>query len=311
MIDVHGVLLLPLAVYAIATGVSTVLALWLTWGMFWQLRLARWIEDTPTSKIRSAAQGLVEVTGQISAGGQPPLRAPLSGEACLWYRFNVEEYRSSGSAGSSGGSWRQIDKGASSQPLLLQDNTGSCWVMPEGAEVHPRFRRRWEGSHRWPLESSRLSRGLGACFGRRYRYTEERLLQGDLLYVLGWFESRGGGRDTASHQGLVGQIIRDWKADYAGLLARFDHDKDGHLNQQEWQQVQVAAHEQAQQQLRSATLVPEQHTLSKPPYKRLPFVLSSHPEEDLSHRLRRRSAWRLLGALISGSLAIWFWLALA
>ncbi len=310
MIDVHGVLLLPVALYAIAIGISSLAALWMAYSMFWQLRLARWVEDTPTSKIRSAAQGLVEVTGQLAAGDQPPLHSPLSGEPCLWYRFRVEEYCSSGSVGRSS-SWRQIDQGVSVQPLLLQDNTGCCWIMPEGAEVHPCFRRRWEGRHRWPLAPSRSARGLGMLIGRRYRYTEERLQQGDLLYVLGWFESRGGGREAGDLHRLTGQIIRDWKADYTSLLARFDRDKDGRLDQQEWQQVQAAASEQAQEQLRSVTQAPEQHVLSRPPYKRLPFVLSSHPEEGLSRRLRRQSGWRLLGLLATGSLAVWFWLALA
>lgn len=308
MIAVHDFLLLPMAVYLIATGVTTLAALWMAYGMFRQLRLARWVEDTPTSKVRSAAQGLVELTGQLVAGDQPPLHSPLTGEPCLWYRFRVEEYRSGGSAG--GSNWRQIDQGVSSQPLLLQDDTGSCWIVPVDAEVHPHLRRRWEGNHRWPLESPRSGNLLGSLFGRRYRYTEERLYEGEQLYALGWFESRGGGREAGDPRRLAGQIIRHWKADYASLLARFDRNKDGRLDQQEWERVQAAASAQAQEQLRSTTRTPVQHVLNRPPHKGLPFILSTHPEEYLSRRLRRQSGWRLLGLTVTGSLAAWFWLAL-
>lgn len=45
---------------------------------FRQLHRARLIEDTPTSRIRSAAQGYAELEGRAVALGDP-LYAPLSG----------------------------------------------------------------------------------------------------------------------------------------------------------------------------------------------------------------------------------------
>lgn len=47
---------------------SIVIALTLFSLMFYYLKRARLIEDTPTSRIRSAAQGYVELIGGVSAG---------------------------------------------------------------------------------------------------------------------------------------------------------------------------------------------------------------------------------------------------
>lgn len=309
MISVHGVLLLPMVLYALATGAATVMTVWMAYGMFRQLRLARWVEDTPTSKIRSAAQGLVELKGQLTSGGQPILYSPLTGEACLWYRFRVEEYGGNGRSGRGNG-WQQVDQGVSTQPLLLKDDTGTCLVLPEDATVHPLLRRRWEGRHRWPQHPARDKGVFNALIGRRYRYTEERLQEGDLLYALGWFESRGGGRDASDPEQLIGHIIRQWKSDYPSLLARFGQHNSKHLGPLEWQQVRAAAAIEASKRSRETARQPAQHVLKRPQHKGLPFVLSGYPEAYLSRRLRRQSVWRLLGFVITGSLAGWLWLAL-
>ena len=61
MIDVHGVLLLSPANYYLLSSIITAVALACLYFMLTRLRRARWLEDTPTSKVRSAAQGLVEL----------------------------------------------------------------------------------------------------------------------------------------------------------------------------------------------------------------------------------------------------------
>lgn len=306
MIHLPGGLVIASNFYFIALGLSSLLTLWLLYRTFSRLRRARWVEDTPTSRIRSAAQGLVELKGHVDAGGHEPLISPLSGKSCLWYRFMVEEYRGSGR----NRQWRTVEKGLSDRPFILRDATGDCWIMPEDAEVHPRLRKRWEGNRRWPLSGSVQGGVLGMLIGRRYRYTEEWLQQDDLLYALGWFESRGGGGEMPDTQRVARQLISSWKADYPDLLARFDRNRDGQLDAQEWRQVQAAAASEAQRQARDAAVRPPVHSLSKPPYKGLPFLLSDHHEEQLSKRLRRQSGWSMLGMLIAGGAAGWLWLAL-
>lgn len=306
MIDLYGILLISRGAHAVFTGISSVLTLWLLYRMFSRLRRARWVEDTPTSKIRSAAQGLVELVGQVKAGGHAPLLSPLSGRSCLWYRFTVEELQRRGR----NTEWRTVERGSSDRPFLLADDTGSCWIQPAAAEVHPRQRRRWEGNRRWPLGHKAQTGLLGALLGRRYRYTEEWLQEDDQLYALGWFESRGGGREAVDPQSIARQVISSWKADYPDLLARFDRNGDGQLDQLEWERVRTAAAREAQRQIRSAGEAPVVHMLVKPPHKGLPFLLSDHHEEELSRRLRRQSGWSLAGMLLAAGVTGWLWLAL-
>lgn len=70
-----------------------VLALVAFSGLFRFYRRVRMIEDTPTSKIRSAAQGYVELQGEAESLPGPATVAPLSQLHCLWYRYRVEARR--------------------------------------------------------------------------------------------------------------------------------------------------------------------------------------------------------------------------
>lgn len=306
MIQLPGGLACSSNVYYLALALSTVATLYLLYHAFSRLRRARWVEDTPTSRIRSAAQGLVELCGRVDAGGHAPLISPLGGEPCLWYRFRVEEYRRSGR----NQQWQTVETGQSDRPFVLRDATGECWVLPQGAEVHPRQRRRWEGRQRWPLSHNSGSSLLGAMLGRRYRYTEEYLRQDDLLYALGWFHSHSGGAAPVDAQRVARQIISSWKADYADLLARFDRNRDGQLDMQEWQQVRAGAASEARRRAAATATAALQHQLGKPPYRGLPFLLSDQHEQHLSRHLRRQSRWSLAGMLIAAAVAGWLWLGL-
>lgn len=181
--------------------------------------------------------------------------------------------------------------------------------MPKGAEVHPRHRRRWEGSQRWPAGQSVKTGLLASLIGKRYRYTEEWFAEGEVLYALGWFESRGGGRDEFDRQAAARQVISRWKADYDDLLARFDRDADGQLDMTEWDRVRQAADVESERLARVEGQRPLVHALGKPKRRGLPFILSDHHEQDLSRRLRRRSLWSLIGLVITAPLACWFWIA--
>lgn len=306
MIPVPGGLAFPGHFFYFALVASSAITLWLLHRTFSRLRRARWVEDTPTSRIRSAAQGLVELCGEVDAGGHEPLISPLGGEPCLWYRFRVEEYQRSGR----NRQWRTVEQGQSDRPFVLRDDTGECWILPQGADIHPRLRRRWEGPHRWPLSRTAGTGMLATVLGRRYRYTEECLRQDDLLYALGWFQSRGGGGEPIDAERVARQIISSWKADYPDLLARFDRNRDGLLDTREWQQVRAAAASEAQRRARTAATAPVVHSLGKPPHRGLPFLLSDHHEEHLSQHLRRQSGWSLFGMLVAGTLAGWLWLGL-
>ena len=65
-------------------------------GAFYFVLRKRIIEDTPTSAIRSAAQGYVELSGHGKLMEGSVISGPLTGTTCTWYSYTIEEYRSSG-----------------------------------------------------------------------------------------------------------------------------------------------------------------------------------------------------------------------
>lgn len=258
---------------------------------------ARHLLDTPTSRIRSAAQGYVELVGMLRELSVPQPVAPLTGESCLWWRYCIEEYRSNGKRSS----WNVLERGTSEAWLRLADATGECLIDPRGAEVHPAFRRVWTGSLRHPRGIA-PSGWLGLLTsGRRYRYTEERLHEGEPLYAIGDFRTSGGGRQGLDLQSAKREVIRQWKGDFAGLLQRFDSNGDGQLDEQEWNRVRLAARLEAEDRHWQSSAVPEQHQLGRPS-EALPFVLSSHGEEVLTRRFYWQAAGGAVMCLIG---AVW------
>jgi hypothetical protein len=110
----------------------------------------RMIDDTPTSKIRSIAMGLVEINGKVAADAKRILSSPFSGKDCVYYKYMVEEYRSSNKPAmlptvvigenpnampSAGGGWVAIATQEERANFYLSDATGKVLVDPEGAKI--------------------------------------------------------------------------------------------------------------------------------------------------------------------------------
>jgi hypothetical protein len=165
-VAIEGVLIgLALSVGATAGG---------GWWCLRRLAQARHLLDTPTSKIRSAAQGYAEFYGVLQPQPDSLIVAPLSGKPCLWWRFKIEEYQ----ADDKKRSWRVLESGSCESWLQLDDGTGHCLINPRGAEVRPSTREVWQGHLRHPRGPAKSGwQGLLSS-GKRYRYTEERLHAG-------------------------------------------------------------------------------------------------------------------------------------
>ena len=275
-------------------------AMCLVGGWLWITRWSklRHLLDTPTSRIRSAAQGYVELAGVLRGlPDMPPLMAPLTAKPCLWWRYRIEEYQSGGKRGS----WKVLEQGSSEELLRLFDATGDCLIDPRGAEVLPARRDRWTGNQR-RLRSAPPGGVLAWLTGhRQYRYTEERLHADEPLYAIGDFRTSGGGRQGLDLPTAQGQVVREWKEDYAGLLQRFDNNRDGQLDQVEWNRVRLAADLEAQRRHRLASNRQALHQLVRPG-EGLPFVLSSHGEEVLVRRYRWQAAGGAVLCLLGAAL---------
>lgn len=87
----------------------------------------RLLLGTPTSKIRSAALGLVEVNG--IAVGPHTIAAPISGKPCFLYRTTAWQ-RSEDKK-----NWEKLAEETLHLPFFLDDSTGQMLIEPLGADL--------------------------------------------------------------------------------------------------------------------------------------------------------------------------------
>lgn len=265
---------------------------------FRALQRARMMEDLPTSKLRSAAQGYVELEGWARMMPGEPIRAPLSGLPCTWYRYEVEHLETRQDAsGRQRSEWRTLEKGVSEAIFFLEDDTGRCIVDPDGAEVLPSIRMQWRGDLPRPgfapLDTGWLANFLS--FGA-YRYTEARIHENDHLYAVGQFAGLGDAA-IASLSDDVRDILAGWKRDKAALLRRFDQDGNGEIDVNEWESARDAAEREALARQRDTAPPPEFNVLRRPTYNK-PFFLSTVPQHTLISRNRCHAAVALATSVV-------------
>jgi hypothetical protein len=274
--------LLTLAVAIIAGGAAA-----LRW-----LRIARLIEDTPTSRIRSAAQGYVELAGNglPLPGNRNP--SPLTQRPCVWWSYRISRRTERGKGRREG--WQTVASGRSSQTFLLEDDTGQCIVQPDGAQVIPTESTTWYGDTPWPASGPTSKLVLSG--GRSYRYVEDRIYEHERLYALGDFRSSAAATEP-DRQGDIAALLAEWKQDQPTLLGRFDQDGDGRISLAEWETAREAARNTVLERVAARPVRQNFHVLCRPDGGRL-FLLAALPPGDLSRRYRRRAVTAFIGFLL-------------
>jgi E3 Ubiquitin ligase len=106
------------------------------------LERKRLILDTPSSKIRSASIGLVEVSGL--ACGPYTVTAPITGASCYYYRTVAWQWQRRGK----NSEWVKVADENLHVPFFLDDNSGRVLVNPLGAEldIHCDFKEEFSNS---------------------------------------------------------------------------------------------------------------------------------------------------------------------
>ena len=283
---------------------STGVAIYSLWAACKAWRENRVVADTAVSRIRSAAQGYVQLAGRASPMPRGQSHAPLSGLQCAWWRYEITDRR--------GGDEDTIDSGTSELPFLLDDDTGRCMVDPRGAKVFPTAKIVWYGDSKWP--AVRLPNGQGFA-GKlidalmpkgRYRYTEYRLVPEERICVLGAFRS-----PAAPASAIWKMLPRRYctiEKDQTALLGRFDRDRDGRLSAEEWDEARKSARQEATvARMARPPEPPDLSVLSQPEDGRA-FLLSASDSESLAGRLRHKAAAAIMwciGSAAAVATAVW------
>lgn len=226
----------------------------------------RTILDTPTARIASAPQGYVEIRGTGHALADNPVRSPLTGLPCLWYRYQVERKTSDGK-------WETAERGESDASFIVRDDSGEVLVDPDGAEIMTGHKETWQRHDT--------------------RNTEWKFINGDPMYVLGRFHTIGGTTLSLDFRGDVSALLAEWKRDPQALKARFDANGDGEIDLDEWQQARHAAGQEVAERHREARNLPAVNVVRAP--RDRPYLIANLDPQRLA---RRFGLWALFHVLV-------------
>jgi hypothetical protein len=244
------------------------------WAWHANLKRYRTVADTPTSRIASAPQGYVELTGR---GQQPPgegLVSPVHGLPCLWYRYRIERKQ--------GDRWEHVESGVSHDTFGISDGSGLALVDPDGAEI---------------LASRKQVSRVGD-----YRKTEWTLIEGETLYVIGDHVTLGGPNAVLDRKADLATLLADWKRDKAALLARFDTDRDGEISLDEWERARRVASDEVDRAHLETRLRDGVHLIRRPTHGR-PFLIANREVGGLMRHFRLWS-WAHLALVLGAAIGL-------
>ncbi len=239
------------------------------------------IADIATSRIGSAAQGYLELYGRASVNPENLIKSPLSGMACIWFRYKVY------SKDNHDREWHEISSGVSDTTFEITDGTGKCQVDPDDAEV--------------------ISPDKRVSYQGVYKHVEEMLFAGGSIYVLGEFTTVGGANSVLSVREDVSGLLSEWKKDTTQLKKRFDLDGNGEIDLQEWELARKAAIREVEKQHREIRAESGVHVIRAPRDRRL-FLISSMSPQRLRQRYQWWSYFHL--AVLVLAIVVFFWLKL-
>jgi len=123
------------------------------------------------------------------------------------------------------------------------------------------------------------------------------------VYVLGWFDTVRSTDRSAGEE--LSRVLRTWKQDQPMLLRRFDANRDGHIDDREWQTARQAARRQVLQDRAVRSAQPATPIVRAGEHSRYPFLISARPGFLLSDRYRRHALFALLGSLAAAGFLAW------
>lgn len=233
-------------------------------GWLFNLRRLLAISEYPTSTIAAAAQGYVELVG--GARQLLPLKSPLQGRDCVWFRYSIY-------ARDENGVWRLEKYQSSEQEFEIEDATGRCKIDPTGAEIIAAERHQ-KRQH-------------------DHRFIEELIPVGKSTYVLGQLRTITEANAAKQIKQEVGQLLAKWKKAPTQFLRRFDLDGNGEVDMHEWEHARAHARLEVLQE-KGVLNGNEVHLIHAPKEGRLFLISGVSP-----HELRSRyKFWSLLHLML-------------
>lgn len=235
----------------------------------------RFISDTATSKIASAPQGYVELKGLGELMPDSKISSPFSQRRCLWYQCIVDVRKPL----KNHSYWVEESNEISSHLFQLQDDSGECIIIPDGAHVIATQKLVWYGSsyqakNQGVIKSWWFNRFFG--FGH-YRFTEKLISVADTLYVIGSFKSVQKNISTETLSQQADELIKYWKKNPLKHLKTFDRDNNGKIQNKEWTLIR----RQAELEISKKHQQGVHHTVQKPVEENQPFVISVLSERQM------------------------------
>lgn len=264
--------------------------------LFWALKRLykkRQIENTPTSKIRSAAMGMVEFSG--IARQKKPLIAPLSNLRCCWWWCQVQELRRSGK----NSHWATVKTVGSIDFFYLDDMTGHVLVNPIGAEISVMNTTHDINSSTRPKLSPLLSSwGVDSSgwfgFEKRMRILEETLPESAPVYVIGELSLM---RDQLKDRQMrFRERLRLLKSN-PGAMKNADSNQDGSVSSDEWDAFRIKQEEaflESEMAKDAGTTQEEQMVVQAPAHGT--YIISAGTEADVLGKM----SWMVPLALVGG-----------
>ena len=215
------------------------------WYSFKKLRIRRLVEDTPTSKTRSAAQGFSEFQGYAWTTG-PTAKCSLSND-CVYYKISLQKHVKRGK----NSTWETVFTRGLMTNFLILDSTGAVQVDVEGATLQIEKRitswrdlSEFSKSHLLKETLTGLAvfgfppvTGLLGLFGPYFRIVEESILLGSPLLVLGEFQSHSSlAKSAPITPGLLAfydKVQTDPRLKIGTAAAYFDLNRDGKVEADE------------------------------------------------------------------------------
>jgi hypothetical protein len=179
--------------FLIWPAIGVAVGVYLFYRGFRMLQRKRLIEDTPSSKVRSASMGLVELNGL--ATGPYTMTAPITQVPCYYHRSMAWQWQQRGK----NSEWVKVADESLHVPFYLDDNTGHVLVDPQGAEmdIHRDFHQEYGNSlfsttSEVPLNVLGFLSRHGVSTDKKIKIEEYCIKPKNALFVLGTLAENDG-----------------------------------------------------------------------------------------------------------------------